>query len=620
VRLRANGSTAHGKATASVASVTEDDVTAHASIEAAEPSPVSDRVLEKLDAGLQAAVRGQRCDQLRVIARVRDNDAANRLAAIGLNVIAVDTHQRSLVIEAAPEEIAWLAAQPDTIRMSTDAVVTPHQAHHTDGPTLKDTLGLLPGGGITTGGSSYAGNKIVVGIIDSGIEPSKDLHPNRILAFYDVTSGSVQSASPNDAYGHGTHVAGLIGGSGDLSSDHFEGAASKATFIGYKVLDGSGVGYTSNVILALDHAAANKHITGLDLINLSLGHPVMEPAATDPLVQAVERAVRAGIIVVVSAGNHGINAATGAPGYGGITSPGNAPSAITVGAIDINQSVTRGDDFVQAYSSRGPTWFDAYVKPDIVAPGHRLVASAATDSALFAAHPELRVTAAGQSKSQYLRLSGTSMAAAVTTGVIAAGLEAFQSNNHTGETLTANMVKGIVQFTAFEVFGSDALMQGAGSLNPQGAIRFMGAVEPSLTIWDDSGVTPRDSVDGQWLSWSQQLIWGNQIIWGSQIIWGNQTIWGTQTIWGNQTISGNQIIWGNQISWGSSVVWGNQIIWGNNNVWGNNALTMASPSGALSGQQIIWGNVDPATVTWMMPASADVAGSHVASNRTVLAQ
>ena len=85
---------------------------------------------------------------------------------------------------------------------------------------------------------------------------------------------------------------------------------------------------------------------------------LLEPAATDPLVQAVELAVRAGIVVVVSAGNYGINPQTGLPGYAGILSPGNAPSAITVGALMTGDTAVRTDDRLAPYSSRGPSWYD----------------------------------------------------------------------------------------------------------------------------------------------------------------------------------------------------------------------------------------------------------------------
>src|SRR5205823_13980514 len=135
-----------------------------------------------------------------------------------------------------------------------------------------------------------------------------------------------------------------------------------AHIISFKVLDGSGAGLTSDVIQAVDYAITNKNRLGIDIINLSLGHPSLEPTATDPLVQVVEAASRAGIVVVVAAGNSGTNAQTGVVGYGGILCPGNAPSVITVGAVDTKNTVTRADDTVPDYSSRGPTLPDLRVK------------------------------------------------------------------------------------------------------------------------------------------------------------------------------------------------------------------------------------------------------------------
>src|SRR5207248_4360984 len=172
-------------------------------------------------------------------------------------------------------------------------------------------------------------------LIDSGLEMSAEFQ-NRLTAFYDFTNGGFISAKPTDAYGHGTHVAGTIGGSGALSTNNaYHGLAPKVKFVVLRVLDKTGAGYTSDVIRAIDFAVANRSTLGIDVINLSLGHPIFESAATDPLVQAVERASRAGVIVVAAAGNYGKNPTTGTPGYAGITSPGNAPSAITVGAVNI---------------------------------------------------------------------------------------------------------------------------------------------------------------------------------------------------------------------------------------------------------------------------------------------
>ena len=141
-----------------------------------------------------------------------------------------------------------------------------------------------------------------VAVIDSGVAASDDL---RITASYDFRTGVAVQAAPYDGYGHGTHVAGLIASSGSHSKGYYQGVAPGARIISLRVLDSNGSGYTSNVIKAVEFAVANRTSLGIHVINLSLGHPIYEPAANDPLVLAVESAVRAGIVVVVSAGNNG---------------------------------------------------------------------------------------------------------------------------------------------------------------------------------------------------------------------------------------------------------------------------------------------------------------------------
>src|SRR5205823_6630317 len=145
-------------------------------------------------------------------------------------------------------------------------------------------------------------------------------------------SSPVFRITPYDDYGHGSHVAGLVGSSGALSAGLYDGPAQAVRLLILKVLDKNGKGKTSTIINAIEYVIANKDRLGIYVINLSLGHPIYEPAASDPLVQEVERATRAGLIVVTAAGNNGRNPDTGLPGYAGITSPGNAPDAITVGA------------------------------------------------------------------------------------------------------------------------------------------------------------------------------------------------------------------------------------------------------------------------------------------------
>ena len=166
--------------------------------------------------------------------------------------------------------------------------------------TLLGTLGLTP--------SASFGYGVTVALIDSGIYPSTAfVGPHQgVLRLH--RRHDVSRSPPFDDYGHGTHVAGLIGGLPERSrTSSIEGVAPAVQFVGLKVLDQNGGGHTSDVIRAIEFAIANKRKFGIDIINLSLGHPIFEPAATDPLVQAVEKATKAGIIVVASAGNHGVN-------------------------------------------------------------------------------------------------------------------------------------------------------------------------------------------------------------------------------------------------------------------------------------------------------------------------
>src|SRR5207244_6088354 len=127
-----------------------------------------------------------------------------------------------------------------------------------------------------------------------------------------------------------------------------------------------------------------KHL----LINLSLAHRPYEPAAIDPLTTICRVAVKNGIVVVVSAGNHGKNS-KGTTVYGGISSPGNEPEVITVGAMTTWGSNTRSDDTVATYSSRGPTYLDNQIKPDIVAPGSQIISTLSPNSFLATTYPQL---------------------------------------------------------------------------------------------------------------------------------------------------------------------------------------------------------------------------------------
>jgi serine protease AprX len=432
---------------------------------------------------------------------------------------------------------------------------------------------------------------IGIAVIDSGIAPGLDFG-TRITAFYDFTQGDIRVAMPSDGYGHGTHVAGLAAGT-------FVGVAPMARLIGLKVLGAQGQGSTDHVIRAIEFAIVNKAALGIDVLNLSLGHPIFEAAATDPLVQAVEHAVRAGLTVVVSAGNFGRQRATGEVGYAGIASPGNAPSGISVGSVRTFDTVPREDDRIAGYSSRGPSWYDGYAKPDVAAPGDNLLSVAAVGSTLR------RLQESRGNSGNYMRLSGTSMAAGVVSGVVAQVL-------HSNRALTPNALKMVLQYAALPVTQDDGtyydvLTQGAGSINATGATRLARAINPATAIgssWLTTSVTPSTVIAGQSYVWAQRMIWGNHIARGTGVITEQRPAWALDIVWGDGLEADDNIVWGNlndddNIVWGNALDTDDNIVWGNNLVWGNSQETDDNIVwGNLTDDNIVWGNLDDDNIVW----------------------
>src|SRR5262249_11423407 len=264
-------------------------------------------------------------------------------------------------------------------------------------------------------------------------------------------------ASPNDEYGHGTHVAGIIAGANTKTTPLFTGGiAPGANLINVRVLNDNGTGYTSDVLAGIDWVIANKSNYNIRVMNLSLGHPVTEPCATDPLCQAVGRAYAAGIVVVAAAGNYGMTPDGKKMILGGIVSPGNSPFAITVGALATMGTTNRSDDAVTTYSSRGPTEYDFTVKPDVAAPGNKIVSLEAYNSYLSKYYSGLHQ--AGSGTNAYMQLSGTSMAAPMVSGAVALLLQGTPSMN-------AAQVKFSLQIGATYMPDAGLIGGGAGSVN-----------------------------------------------------------------------------------------------------------------------------------------------------------
>ena len=212
--------------------------------------------------------------------------------------------------------------------------------------------------------SGFEGTGIGVAVIDSGVANKLDLWTGDHSRSRVVYSQSfVPGLDAADDYGHGTHVAGIVAANGAASTGSnfthtMKGVAPDANIINLRVLDAKGNGRESEVIAAIDEAIALKETYNIRVINLSLGHPVYESVKLDPLCQAVEAAWRAGITVVVAAGNMGRDNSLGTQGYATIASPGNDPFVITVGAMNANYTTWRSDDKIASYSSKGPTAVD----------------------------------------------------------------------------------------------------------------------------------------------------------------------------------------------------------------------------------------------------------------------
>jgi serine protease AprX len=143
------------------------------------------------------------------------------------------------------------------------------------------------------------------------------------------------------------------------------GIAPNVNIINFHALGQTGQGTDSSVIHAISKAISQKNQYNIRVLNLSLGRPVYESYALDPLCQAVEAAWKAGIVVVVAAGNDGRTNYSIYNGYGTITAPGNDPYVITDGAMNTKGTPDRFDDTMTSYSSKGPTAIDHIVKPDL---------------------------------------------------------------------------------------------------------------------------------------------------------------------------------------------------------------------------------------------------------------
>ncbi|MCB0154165.1 MAG: S8 family serine peptidase, partial [Anaerolineae bacterium] len=259
-----------------------------------------------------------------------------------------------------------------------------------------------------------------------------------------------------DGFGHGSHVAGLIWSNFmDVSTLAYNGIAPEASILSVRVLGLDGTGSYADVIEGIQYVVENKETYNIRVMNLSLSAYATTPYFADPMNRAVEAAWAEGIVVLAAAGNTGSGAES-------VTVPGNDPYVITVGAINGNRTPGYwGDDIMPSWSATGPTW-DGFAKPDVLAPGTYLVSFMYNDldniensDVLVRQHPDNAFAAT------LFRMSGTSQATAVTSGVVALMLEAHPN-------LTPDQVKYRLMVSARPALTGDndlvynVLQQGMG--------------------------------------------------------------------------------------------------------------------------------------------------------------
>ncbi|MBU3965839.1 MAG: S8 family serine peptidase [Euryarchaeota archaeon] len=315
--------------------------------------------------------------------------------------------------------------------------------------------------------SRYDGTGVKVAVIDTGIDSNHPDLKGKVVGEISFINGE----STEDGYGHGTHVAGIIAGSGASSNGKYKGVAPGASLMNVKVLSNYGYGTASTVMSGIEYAVDN----GADIISMSLGAGIWPPDGTDPLAMTANAAVDAGVVVIVAAGN------SGAPFLVG--SPATAEKVIAVGA-------STKTDKIADYSSQGPTW-DHRIKPEVVAPGGAayidtnpaglgIVSTKSAGSLLEQYLPDYIVD------KYYLAISGTSMATPHVSGVAALMLQANPG-------LTNEQIKQRLMNTGVDL-GSDPITQGAGRIDSVAAVDNIVTISPvSLSYINKPGTNNKET-------------------------------------------------------------------------------------------------------------------------------
>jgi serine protease AprX len=382
-----------------------------------------------------------------------------------------------------------------------------------------------------------------------------------LVGTYDPAFAPEGSVDPN---GHGTHVAGIMVGDGSRSSGQYRGIAPGASLVSIRVLDNQGRGRTSDMLAGLQWVADHKEEYGIRVLNLSLGHPVYEPAEVDPLVQAVESLWNSGVVVVCAAGNGGRD------GNGTISSPCNSRKVITVGALNERRTFDGFDDAVATYSGRGPTSLDLFAKPDLLAPGNRIVSTRAAGSYMdgLLVGRQVAADASRPWVREHLEMSGTSMAAPFVAGAAALMVEHDPS-------LNPGSVKARLMLSAKKVDLGDPFASGAGLLDIYAALLTPGVVAdaPSPRVFPDEALGSL-TIENTATLWSDAMF-SLALLWSQAILWSDAPDAPTLTTYAVLWTDANGLLWPDEAAGGvhpDATLWNESTLWAEAVLWGDEGL------------------------------------------------
>ncbi|WP_330275763.1 S8 family serine peptidase [Lentzea sp. NBC_00516] len=296
----------------------------------------------------------------------------------------------------------------------------------------------------------FTGKDVTVAILDTGVD---ETHPDLAGAVVESKNFS-DSDSTDDRLGHGTHVASTVTGDGK-----YKGIAPDAKLINGKVLGDYGGGRESDIIAGMEWAAAKAKV-----VNMSLGSSWPDEG-TDPMSLALNQiTAQTGALFVVAAGNSG----------GAIGSPGSADAALTVGAVN-------RDDTLAEFSSRGPRWVNNAVKPDITAPGVDIVAAKAKNGQIGTPVDEGHVS-----------MSGTSMATPHVAG--AAAILASKNPAWKAEDIKAALMNSAKPNPSLSIYEQGAGRLDVGRAVSAGVSTNHGSFSLGTAVWphdDDKPITQK---------------------------------------------------------------------------------------------------------------------------------